>query len=252
MDRVIYTAMSGAKQALERQSVLSNNLANVGTSGFRAQMLSMRSVPVQGDAVLGTRTSVAMSTPGADFAAGPVQYTGRDLDVALMDDAWLAVSGADGEESYTRRGDLQIDSEGFLTSGGYAVLGDGGPVQVPLGAQLFIASDGTLSTLGEGEAPGSIAQLGRLKLVDAGDATLVRGEDGLFRQLAPQGQNSQLLPADENARLATGSLEGSNVSAIESMVDMIANARMYEMQMKVIKSTEENDQRANSLLSVQN
>lgn len=252
MDRVIYTAMSGAKQALERQSVLSNNLANVATSGFRAQMLSMRSVPVQGDGVFDTRASVAMSTPGADFAAGPVQYTGRPLDIALENDAWLAVTGSDGEESYTRRGDLQVDSEGFLTSGGYPVMGDGGPVQVPLGAQLFIADDGTLSSLGEGEAPGSIAQLGRLKLVDASEVRLVRTEDGLFRQAAPEGEGSRPLDADENARLATGSLEGSNVSAIESMVEMIANSRMYEMQMKVIKSTEENDQRANTLLSVQN
>jgi flagellar basal-body rod protein FlgF len=244
--------MSGARQALEEQSVISNNLANVSTSGFRAQMLSMRSVEVQGDGALATRASVALSTPGADFATGPVQYTGRSLDVALMGDAWLAVVGTDGQEAYTRRGDLQIDSDGILTSGGFAVMGEGGPVQVPLGAQLFIADDGTLSALGEGENPESIAQFGRLKLVDTKDVSLVRTEEGLFRQAPQDGADSMAIPAAENARLSAGSLEGSNVSAVGSMVDMIANARMYEMQMKVIKSTEENDQRANTLLSVQN
>jgi len=250
MDRVIYTAMSGAQQALEAQSVITNNLANASTTGFREQMLSFRSVPVEGPGVLGTRVSVATATPGAAFAPGPVQYTGRPLDIAMVDDAWLAVLGDDGEEAYTRRGDLQIDNNGLLTSGGRPVLGDGGPIQVPLGAAIFIADDGTLSMQGEGEAPDAIAQLGRLKLVDAANVTLVRTPEGLFKQ-APDVFGGQLpLPTAENARVAVGSLEGSNVSPVKSMVEMIANARLYEMQMQVVTSTEENEQQANSLLSL--
>ncbi len=252
MDRVIYTAMSGARQSLERQAVISNNLANVATSGFREQLLAMRAVPVQGAGAYDTRTSVAMSTPGANMMSGPVQYTGRALDVAMLDNAWLAVTGSDGQEAYTRRGDLQIDGEGFLRSAGRQVQGEGGPIQVPLGAQLFIADDGTLSSLGEGENPDSIAQLGRLKLVDASEVELVRTEEGLFRRAPDADGNSAPLPAAELARVATGSLEGSNVSAVQSMVEMIANARLYEMQMQVVKSTEENDQRATSLLSINN
>ena len=250
MDRVIYTAMSGAQQSLEAQTVISSNLANASTTGFREQMLSFRAVPVEGPGAFETRVSVAVATPGADFAAGPVQYTGRSLDVAMVDDAWLAVVGNDGEEAYTRRGDLQIDADGVLTSGGNPVLGEGGPIQVPLGAELFIADDGTLSALGEGETPDAIAQLGRLKLVDTAAVSLVRTPDGLFRQ-APDEFGEQLpLPAAETARVATGSLEGSNVSPVKSMVEMIANARMYEMQMQVVQNAEENDQRANDLLSV--
>lgn len=250
MDRVIYTAMSGAQQALEAQSVITNNLANASTTGFREQMLSFRSVPVLGAGVHETRVSLAVATPGADFASGPVQHTGRPLDIAMVDDAWLAVLGNDGEEAYTRRGDLQIDADGLLTSGGRPVLGDGGPIQVPLGAELFIADDGTLSSLGEGEAPNAIAQLGRLKLVDAAEVSLVRTPEGLFKQAPDEFGGHLPLPAAENARLATGSLEGSNVSPVKSMVEMIANARLYEMQMQVVSSTEENDQRANSLLSL--
>lgn len=250
MDHVIYTAMSGAQQALEAQAVISNNIANAATTGFREQMLSFRSVPVEGAGAYETRVSVAVATPGSDFSVGPVQYTGRPLDVAMLDNAWLAVTGSDGEEAYTRRGDLQIDSEGLLTSAGHPVLGDGGPIQVPLGAKLFIGDDGTLSSLGEGEGPDSIAQLGRLKLVDATDVSLVRTDEGLFKQAPDEFGGHLPLPADENARVATGSLEGSNVSAVKSMVEMIANARLYEMQMQVVQSAKENDQQANSLLSL--
>ncbi len=249
MDRIIYTAMSGAKQLMDKQAVVSNNLANVSTSGFRAQLMSMRSVPVQGDAPLHTRTSVATAISGADLAHGPMSTTGRELDVAIKGDGWLAVLSTDGSEAYTRRGDLQVDGNGMLTSGGLPVVGEGGPIQLPLGAQVFVGADGTISAIGEGEDPESIADMGRLKLVSSGDKTMIRGEDGLFR--APPNDDGEVakLPQDESVQVATGVLEGSNVSAVASMVEMISSARQYEMQMKVIKSAEENDQRANNLLS---
>ncbi|TNE81978.1 MAG: flagellar basal-body rod protein FlgF [Gammaproteobacteria bacterium] len=252
MDRLIYTAMSGAKQIMDKQSVISNNLANVSTSGFRAELHAMRSVPVQGDAPLATRSSVALATTGADFSPGPISTTGRELDVAIKGDGWLAVQASDGSEAYTRRGDLQVDGNGLLTSGGRPVIGEGGPIQLPLGAQVFIGADGTLSAIGEGEDPEALADVGRLKLVSARDKSLLRGEDGLFRPAPDAEGNVARLAQDENIQVASGALEGSNVSAVQSMVDMIGSARQYEMQMKIIKSAEENEQRANSLLSVNN
>ncbi|AMX03187.1 flagellar basal body rod protein FlgF [Microbulbifer thermotolerans] len=251
MDRILYTAMSGARQSMEQQAVVSNNLANVSTSGFRAQLHALRAVPVQGDGQLPTRVSVMASTPGADFSAGPVNATGRDLDVALQGNAWLAVQAADGSEAYTRRGDLQVDANGMLTTAGRPVIGQGGPIVVPLGASLSMGADGTLSAIGAGEDPEALAQVGRLKLVDPGETRLVRGEDGLFRAPPDAAGNSAPLPADENARLISGALEGSNVNAVESMVAMIDNARRYEMQIKVIESADENARRADNLLSIE-
>lgn len=245
MDRLLYTAMSGAKQSMDQQAVVSHNLANAGTSGFRAQLHAMRAVPVQGDGLLPTRVSVAATTPGADFSPGPMSTTGRDLDVAIEGDGWLAVQAPDGTEAYTRRGDIQVDGDGVLRIAGHPVIGDDGPMVVPLGARLSMGADGTVSAIGEGQQADALVDVGRIKLVDPGEAALVRGDDGLFR--APAGA----LPQDEAVRLASGTLEGSNVSAIESMVSMIDVARRYEMQMKVISSADENAQRANSLLSLQ-
>jgi len=251
MDRILYTAMSGAGQSMERQAVVSNNLANAGTAGFRAQLHALRAVPVQGDGQLPTRVSVMASTPGSDFSPGPVNATGRDLDIAIQGNGWLAVQAADGGEAYTRRGDLQVDASGLLTSAGRPVIGDGGPIVVPLGSSLSMGADGTLSAIGAGEDPDSLVQVGQLKLVDAAEIALLRGEDGLFRA-APDGQgNVNPLPRSEEVRVMSGALEGSNVSPVESMVAMIDNARRYEMQIKVIESADENARRADSLLSIE-
>ena len=245
MDRILYTAMGGARQSMDRQSVVSNNLANATTAGFRAQLHALRAVPVQGDGALATRTSVMASTPGSDFSAGPVNATGRDLDIAMQGNGWLAVQGTDGGEAYTRRGDLQINANGVLTSGGHPVIGENGPIVVPLGASLSMGADGTVSAIGAGEDPDALVQVARLKLVDPGEQPLQRGGDGLFRS-----GDANPLPQDENVRVITGSLEGSNVSTVESMVAMIDNARRYEMQMKVIESADENARRADNLLSI--
>src|SRR5919106_3684712 len=108
MDRMIYVAMSGAKQMLEQQSVVANNLANASTNGFRAQLSAFRAVEVFGEGAA-TRAFVADSTPGADFTPGAIQQTGRDLDVAIEGAGWIAVQTADGREAYTRNGSLQIN-----------------------------------------------------------------------------------------------------------------------------------------------
>lgn len=251
MDRIIYTAMGGAKQTLDRQAVVSNNLANVATSGFRAQLSAMRSVAVAGPGLLATRTSVVATTPGADFTPGPMSATGRGLDVALQGNGWLAVQDLGGGEAYTRRGDLQIDSTGMLLSGGRPVLGDGGPILVPLGAEVFIGDDGTLSAIGDGENSDALVEIARLKLVDPGAEALLRGDDGLFRLASDAAGEARQLGRDEAVRLVSGTLEGSNVSAVEGMVAMIDNARQYDMSNKIIEYADDNAQRANTLLSLQ-
>ena len=250
MDRILYTAMSAARYSLEQQAVVSNNMANVGTPGFRAQLSVMLAEPVDG-AGLPTRILTAASTPAADFSTGPVATTGRELDVALQGDGWLAVQTADGGEAYTRRGDLQVDASGMISVLGRPVIGEGGPMMVPLGSELSVGTDGTISAIGPGEAPDSVSPVGRLKLVSAAAGSLVRGEDGLFRAPPDATGASAPLPADDKLRLVSGALEGSNVSPTEAMVAMINNARRYEMQMKVIGDADQNGQRANSLLSLQ-
>ena len=240
MDRMIYLSMSGAKATMQRQDVLANNLANASTTGFRAELQAFRAVPVRGDGA-STRVYALETTTGYDPASGPLQQTARPLDVALQGNAWLAVQGFDGTEAYTRMGSLQVDAEGTLmTSGGRTVLGDGGPIQLPPDSTPQIAADGTLTVR---QPNGSLTPVGRLKLVTP-EAPLARGDDGLFR--AAEGD----LPADPNARLQDGALEGSNVNPIENMVAMIAAARQFEAQMKMLQTAEKDEQSAGQLLSL--
>ena len=239
MDRVIYLAMAGAKATMQRQDVLAHNLANASTTGFRAEMMAFRAVPVLGNGA-STRVYAIESTPGYNADPGPVAATGRNLDVAMKGQAWLAVQGRDGTEAYTRNGALDVDSEGLLVNrSGQTVLGDGGPITVPANAQVLIGADGTVTATVAGGKPQGI---GRLKLVTP-EAPLLRGEDGLFR-----GADGDL-PADATARLQDGALEGSNVSPVESMVAMIAAARQFEQQMKMLSTSQEREQSATKLLS---
>lgn len=238
MDRLIYLSMSGAKATMQRQDTLANNLANVSTVGFRAELQAFRAVPVQGSGA-STRVYALESTPGYDATAGSVSATGRNLDVAMQGNSWLAVQGLDGTEAYTRAGSLDVSSDGTLiTRNGLTVLGDGGPIQVPPNSEVNIGADGTVSARTNGRSN----TVGKLKLVTP-EAPLQRGTDGLFR-----GTDGDL-PADANARLQDGALEGSNVSSVETMVAMITAARQFEAQMKMLQGAEANDKTAAQLLS---
>ncbi|MFT3856275.1 MAG: flagellar basal-body rod protein FlgF [Aquabacterium sp.] len=240
MDRMIYLSMAGAKMNMQRQDVLSNNLANVSTTGFRAELQATRAVPVRGDGAT-TRVYALETTVGYDDSAGPITFTGRGLDVAAQGKTWMAVQGLDGTEAYTRFGSFTVNPEGVLTTqSGLQVMGDGGPITIPPNTEPSIAPDGTVSAKG---ANGRIATVGRLKLVTPEDK-LVRGEDSLFR--AADGAE---LPADPNARVQDGALEGSNVNPIETMVSMIAAARQFEAQMKMMQTAEADEKAAAQLLS---
>ncbi|MDZ7652997.1 MAG: flagellar basal-body rod protein FlgF [Burkholderiaceae bacterium] len=242
MDRLIYTSMSGAKHLMYRQDTLAQNLANANTTGYRADSVALRAVPAQGQES-GTRVFTVETTIGADFSSGPMQSTGRALDVAVQGAGWIAVQGLDGNEAYTRAGNLQLGADGTLQlPNGLPVLGDGGPIVLPPDARISIGSDGTVSSKTM-DSPQS-NPVGRIKLTNPEGANLVKGLDGLFRT-----RDGEPAAVDETVRLADGTLEGSNVNVVEAMIGMIATARQFEMQMKLLTSAEQNEQKASSLVS---
>lgn len=239
MDRMIYLSMAGAKATMQRQDTLANNLANASTVGFRAELQAFRAVPVQGSGA-STRVYSLETTPGFDTAPGPLTHTGRNLDVAAQGNAWFAVQGLDGTEAYTRAGGFEISADGALvTRNGLPVMGDGGPIQVPQGSEVSFGSDGTVNSTVNGRA----TAVGRIKMVTP-EAPLSRSDDGLFRAAGGD------LPADPNARLQSAALEGSNVSPVETMVAMIAAARQFETQMKMLQTAEANEKASAQLLSL--
>jgi flagellar basal-body rod protein FlgF len=246
MDRMIYVATSGAKQTMGQQATVAHNLANLTTNGFRGELSVFRAVPVVG-AGANTRTFVLDSTPGADFTPGAIQQTGRDLDVAVQGKGWIAVQAADGSEAYTRNGSLQMNANGLLqTRAGQAVLGDGGTIAIPSDTLITIAGDGTVSTVPTGTKPAGNTTVGRIKLVNPPEADLERGSDGLFRL-----RGGAAAPLDGNVKLVSGSLEASNVNAVEQMVSMISLARAYDMHMKLLQNAENNSKDAAQLLGLQ-
>lgn len=245
MDRLIYTAMTGANAAAHRQSVLSHNLANVSTNGFRAELSTYRAVPLRGEGAT-TRVFALEATAGYRDAPGPALRTGRDLDAMPSGNSWFAVQALDGTEAYTRNGSFEVSPEGILmTTTGLPVLSDGGaPINIPPNAAVSIGFDGTISAKVAGQPQTTVA---RLKLATpTADDPLKRGNDGLFRT-----RSGDPLPNDANARMMVGVLEGSNVNAVETMVGMIQTARQFEVQMRLLQTAESNDRNASQLLSLQ-
>lgn len=246
MDRLIYTAMTGAKQVAEQQTTVAHNLANVGTSGFRAQIDTFRAAPVDGQALMQSRTQVSDDTVAADFSPGAIQQTGRALDVAVQGPGWLTVQDANGNEAYTRAGSLKVSPEGILqTTAGQTVLGDGGPLTVPPGSLPAIAKDGTVSVVQPGVVPVTSNVIGRLKLVNPASASLQRGDDGLFR-----GVGGAVFEAEPKVVLVSGALESSNVNVVDAMVRMIALGRQFETQISMMKNAEQNASKASQILNL--
>jgi flagellar basal-body rod protein FlgF len=244
MDRLIYTAMTGAKHLLEQQAVVAHNLANANTTGFRAELNAFRAVPIIG-AGMGTRAFVVGSTAGADLTPGVIQQTGRSLDVAVQGGGFIAVQTTDGSEAYTRNGNLQIGQNGLLqTRDGNTVLGDGGPISVPPDSAVTIAPDGTVSTVPTSGAPNAVATLGRIKLVNPDANEIMRSGDGLFRM-----KSGAEADADAGVHLVSSALEGSNVNVVEAMVGLIENARQFDMQMKMLENAESNAREASQILA---
>ncbi|MBK8893197.1 MAG: flagellar basal-body rod protein FlgF [Propionivibrio sp.] len=245
MDRLIYTAMTGAKHAFLQQAGVAHNLANASTTGFRAMEHKFRAVPVQGPGAP-TRAFVVDASVANDFDQGPLAATGRPLDVAVLGAGWIAVESADGREAYTRAGNLQINANGQLqTASGLNVQGDGGPIAIPPDNNITISPDGTISVVPLFGTPNNVSVVGRIKLVNPPENELVRGDDGLFR--IKSGEPANL---DENVRVASETLEGSNVNPVDSMVNMISLARQFDMQIKMLQTADANANKASQILSM--
>jgi flagellar basal-body rod protein FlgF len=244
MDKLIYTAMSGASQTLQKQAAVSQNLANTNTPGFRAAINTFRAVPLVGEG-LATRTFVVDSSAGADFTEGVMEPTGRPLDIAVNGQGWIAVQASDGKESYTRNGSFQVTPGGLLqTRNGLNVQGDDGAITLPPDTQISIAQDGTISTLPLANQPGSAVVIGRIKLTNPPQNMMVRGEDGLFRS-----NDGKAVEADATVKVMSGFLESSNVNTVEAMVNMISLARQFDTQMKMLTTADNNARQASKILS---
>ncbi|MBI2277446.1 MAG: flagellar basal body rod protein FlgF [Dechloromonas sp.] len=245
MDRLIYTAMTGAKHVFMQQAGTANNLANASTIGFKAQEHRFRAVPVLGEG-MPTRAFVVDASVSDVMDEGPLMFTGRNLDVAVNGKGWIAVQLPDGSEAYTRAGSLDVDVTGLLqTKSGHTVAGDGGPINIPPDNVIEIAPDGTVSVVPSFGTPNNANAIGRIKLVNPPEADMVRGADGLFRL-----RDGQAAPAEESVKLASGTLEGSNVNVTDAMVNLISLARQFEMQIKMLQTADTNAQRADQLLSL--
>ncbi len=245
MDRLIYVAMNGAKATLERQAATANNMANVSTVGFKGQLDAFRALPVVGQGAR-TRVFTVETTLSADWKEGPILQTGRKLDVAVNGRGWIAVQGPGLREGYTRAGDLQVSANGLLqTRSGFNVLGEGGPITAPPNTEVSIGDDGTVSAIPTDSIPNTVNILGRIRLVNPPERDLVRGEDGLFRM-----RSATPVPTDPNVTLTSGALEGSNVSMVEALVEMIAQARHYDTQIKLLQTAETNARSWSQVMSL--
>lgn len=245
MDRMLYVAMTGARETLRAQAANNHNLANASTLGFRADLQAFQARRVSGDGY-DSRVYATVSSTGFDDTAGSMMSTSRDLDVAVMGSGYIAVQGLDGREGYTRAGDLRVDAAGQLRTGtGLAVMGEGGPVAVPPHASVVIGGDGTVSIVPLGQGPETRAEVGRIKLVNPAADELARGADGLFRM-----KDGSEAPADAAVRLGSGVLEGSNVNVAEAMVNMIELSRRFDMQVRAMRAAEDNGSASARLLSM--
>ncbi len=245
MDEMIYLAMTGAKQTEYAQTINSNNLANINTTGFRADLHSFSSHPIDGPGV-DSRVNAVVESYGTDYTHGPTVNTAHNLDIAINGTGFIAVQAPDGAEAYTRAGDLHVNPGGLLTTGaGHLVLGDGGPVAVPPNSSLLIGTDGTISIQPIGQGPETVAIVDRIKLVAPDLTILAKGSDGLLH--LPDGEIAE---ADASITISSGMLEQSNVNVAMTLVNMIELSRQYEMQINVIRTSKENADAAAQLMRI--
>lgn len=247
MDKALYIAMTGGKHVARAQAIHANNMANASTAGFRADFEQARAMGVYDGSGFETRAYALTENPGTDFAFGSLNQTGNDLDVAVDGQGWIAVQGADGKEAYTRAGSLQVNALGQLqTADGHAVLGDTGPITLPPLEKAQIGFDGTITVRELGQSPNALGQIGRIKLVNPNNAQLVKGEDGLMYLRADQ----KPLKADETVRVRSGFVEGSNVNVVDEFTNVMALARQFDLHIKMMRTTEDNNSAATKLLQM--
>ncbi len=245
MDRMLFIAMSGAKETMNALAINTNNLANASTTGFRSDFQTSLSQQVYGPGQP-SRVYATTEDAGVDFSQGSIISTGRELDTAINGKGWFAVQAADGSEAYTRAGDLRLDSLGRVTNGaGNIVLGNGGPISVPPHAKLEIGSDGTITIQPLGQPVNTLAIVDRIKLVKPSNDQLEKGRDGLMHM-----RNGKRAEADGSISVVSGSLESSNVNTVGAMVRMIELSRQYETYIKLMSTAEDNDRASADIMQM--
>ena len=242
---MLFLAMNGAKHSEWQQATTSNNLANINTNGFKAELVSFRALRVIGDGAP-TRSYVVDNTIGHDMTQGPLQQTGNQDDFALGSPGFFAVQAPDGNEAYTRAGGFVLDDTGMMrTKSGLPILSDAGPMVIPVGTRAQVSADGSVYSVPQSGAVRTPTLVGKIKLVNPGDRAVYKGGDGLFRL-----NSGSPGDADPSVHLAIGALEGSNVNAVESLVQMISHGRMYDMNTKLMTTADQDDRQATQLLSL--
>ena len=245
MDKYLYVAMTGASQNALAQKAHANNLANISTNGFQRDLEQARSMPVFGDS-FPARAFALTERPATDFSPGALVETGRDLDVAVSGDGWLAVQAPDGSEAYVRTASMNVDALGILRAGnGMPIMGNGGPIAVPPQQQIEVGEDGTISIRAQGEGPRVMAQVDRIKLVQPDLKTMSKGLDGLIHT-----NDGQPAPADANVRVTSGFLEASNVNAVDEMTSVLALSKQFELHIKMMNTAKEDDQAMTRVLAM--
>lgn len=248
MDRALYVSMTGAKHNMLAQAVHSHNLANASTTGFKADFVDALSQQVVGGDGYQTRTYATARTPATNFMPGSLLETGRDLDVAIDGNGWMAVQGSNGRESYVRGGKLAIDALGVLRNErGDQVLGNAGPIVVPEAEKIEIGADGTISVRALGQGPEALVQVDRLKLINPESEALQKEADGMIYAkdaLTP-------IPVDAAVRIRKGFVENSNVNPVDELTGVVALARQFEMQVKLMQTVSEMAESSARLLQVQ-
>jgi flagellar basal-body rod protein FlgF len=249
VDKALYIAMTGAKHNMRGQTSHANNLANSNTDGFKADFSQARSMPVYNGPGLPTRAYALAELGGTNLSSGTLNQTGRDLDVAIQGEGFIAVQGHDGQEAYTRAGSLDVDNQGILrTASGLIVLGNSGPINIPPAQKIEIGEDGTISVHAQGQTASALVQVDRIKLIKPQLSTVSKGPDGLFHILSNPAGTS--VPADASVKLIGGSLENSNVNAVQELTGLLTLARQYEMHVKMMATVEKNSESAARLLQL--
>ena len=245
MDKYLYVAMTGASQNALAQKAHANNLANISTNGFQRDLEQARSMPVFGDS-FPARAFALTERPGTDFSPGAMIETGRDLDVAVSGNGWMAVQTPDGSEAYVRSASMNVDALGVLRAGnGMPIMGNGGPIAVPPQQKIEVGADGTISIRAMGEDPRMMAEVDRIKLVNPDIKSLTKGLDGMIHTT-----NGQPADADVNVRVVSGFLEGSNVNAVEEMTSVLALSRQFELHVKMMNTAKEGDEAMARVLQI--
>lgn len=241
MDHLLYVSSSGASRVLQAQQVHSNNLSNADTAGFRADMERAQSVAINGAGFAG-RAQVQTNSASTNFDTGALVKTGRALDVAINGEGFFSVQTLQGEEAYTRAGNINVDSDGLLTVNGFSLLGQDGPIILPHYQAVDISEKGLISIVPPGG--GAEVEVAQLKLVKPELNQLQKQSDGLFHPL-----NQQALANNDNVQLVAEHIEGSNVSAINELVSVMSLSRSFEMQVRMMKTAETIAQAGNRLIS---